>query len=288
MGHCEHRCSFCYQGDEEQPNMKFNDFKLIIDEVKHHVNQVALGGRGDPNKHKDFKRILEYCVKNNVVPNYTTSGQKLTEKEVQISKLCGAVAVSDYANNYTYDAIQEFINAGIKTNVHLMFTSSSFQKCIEITHGHNPWVHGKQMGRNLFDVEKLNAVIFLLFKPQGKGAECKELFPNPYQIQVMSDAIMKARNIFKVGMDSCLANHLFKNSEVTGINRLSIDSCEGARMSAYITPDMKMMPCSFANKNHAVEIKKSTGIETIWQKSGPFTKFRTALKKHPFSCPAGF
>lgn len=286
MGHCNHDCGFCYQGNAKQPNMTLTNFKQIINQVKHHVNQVALGGRGDPNKHKSFQKIIEYARENNVVPNYTTSGQDLTDKEIEISKMCGAVAVSDYGNTYTYEAVQRFMDAGIKTNIHLMFTSASFQKCIKIIHGYNPW-KAHSTGGEFFDIEKLNAVIFLLFKPQGRGADCIGLLPSPYQLQVMSETILRARDTFKVGMDSCLANHIFKHTKVDGVNRLSLDSCEGSRMSAYVTPDMKMMPCSFADHTNAVDMKNKK-IEYIWQKSRPFTKFRTALKKKPFICPAGF
>lgn len=285
MGHCHNQCSFCYQGDNEQPNMTFKNFKSIIDQVDHHVNQVALGGRGDPNKHEDFKKIVEYARKNNVVPNYTTSGFDLTDEEVEISKVCGAVAVSDYGNSYTYEAINKFINAGIKTNIHLMFTSSSFHKCLKIINGYNPW-KGPYKDSEFFDNEKLNAVILLLFKPQGRGENCVGLAPSPYELKVVAESILKTRNTFKIGMDSCLANHIFKHTTVDGINRLSLDSCEGARMSAYITPDMKMMPCSFADSNVSVQMNRP--IHEIWQKSRPFTKFRTALKKNSFSCPAGF
>lgn len=94
MGHCQNNCKICYQGNLDIPNMKLEDFKLIIDQCKDHINQVALGGKGDPNKHENFKEILLYCKENNVVPNYTTSGNGLTDVEVEISKLCGAVAVS--------------------------------------------------------------------------------------------------------------------------------------------------------------------------------------------------
>lgn len=94
MGTCTHNCKFCYQGHENKPNMTLNNFKRIIDEVSHHVNQVALGGRGDPNKHPNFREIVEYCRENGVVPNYTTSGINLTLDEVETSRLCGAVAVS--------------------------------------------------------------------------------------------------------------------------------------------------------------------------------------------------
>jgi MoaA/NifB/PqqE/SkfB family radical SAM enzyme len=286
MGHCHNQCGFCYQGETKQPNMTFENFKTIIDQVKHHVNQIALGGRGDPNKHKEFKKIIEYSRKNNVAPNYTTSGKNLTDEEIEISKMCGAVAVSDYGNSYTYEAIQRFIDAGIKTNIHLMFTAATFQKCLKIILGYNPW-KGVYADSDFFDIEKLNAVIFLLFKAQGRGANCPDMAPSNYELKVVAESILKSRNTFKIGMDSCLANHIFKFTKVEGLNKLSIDSCEGARMSAYITPDMKMMPCSFADHtSFSVDMKKP--IEYIWQKSRPFTKFRTVLKKTPFSCPAGF
>ena len=100
MGHCSNNCKICYQGDINIPNMKFEDFQSIIDQCKDHINQVALGGKGDPNKHEDFEKILQYCRVNNVVPNYTTSGNGLTEQEVYITKMyCGAVAVSMIPEN---------------------------------------------------------------------------------------------------------------------------------------------------------------------------------------------
>jgi MoaA/NifB/PqqE/SkfB family radical SAM enzyme len=95
MGHCKNNCKICYQGNTDKPNMKLEDFKRIIDEAKDYITQVALGGKGDPNLHENFKEILEYCRLNNVVPNYTTSGNGLTQNHVDITKqLAGAVAVS--------------------------------------------------------------------------------------------------------------------------------------------------------------------------------------------------
>ena len=77
--------------------MTLENFKSIIDQVKHHVNQVALGGRGDPNLHPQFKEFVEYAKNNGVIPNYTTSGVNLTEEQIKVSMLCGAVG--RYSNN---------------------------------------------------------------------------------------------------------------------------------------------------------------------------------------------
>ena len=283
MGHCENKCYFCYQGHTSEPNMKVEDFKLIIDQVKHHINQVALGGRGDPNHHKDFKEIVTYTRKNGVVPNYTTSGINLTDEQIEISKLCGAVAVSDYGTKHTYNAIDRFIKAGIKTNIHLLFTQAAFDKCVKILYGHNPL---KKKKISLVDKEKLNAVIFLLFKPQGAGKDMVELIPTDYQLAVFADLIFKPQSIFKVGMDSCLVNHVLRYVEPDPIQKQSIDTCEGGRMSAYITPDMKMTPCSFADKSLGTPIGKKD-ISYIWNRSMKFKSFRKILKKNPNSCPLG-
>jgi MoaA/NifB/PqqE/SkfB family radical SAM enzyme len=290
MGHCQNRCAFCYQGDIEEPHMTLENFKSIIDQTKHHVNQVALGGRGDPNKHPHFKEIVEYARKNNVIPNYTTSGINLTDEEVEISKLCGAVAVSDYGNNTTYIAVQKFIDAKIKTNIHLIFTRPSYTKCLQILYGSNPWTKSqKQKSDDLFEFDKLFAVIFLLFKPQGRGANCQGLKPVSYQIEAVAKLLLEERKRkVGIGIDSCLANHIFKYGGLTKIQKMVLDSCEGSRQSAYISPSMKMMPCSYAEPFMGVQITQEQDINYIWNRSNVFKQFRSQLKKRPYNCPAGF
>ncbi len=292
MGTCENKCKFCYQGHINQPNMLLENFKEIIDEVKHHVNQVALGGRGDPNKHENFKEILEYCRENRVVPNYTTSGINLTEEEIELSKLCGAVAVSQIfyeeiiddkitlkTMDNTYISIEKFINAGIKTNIHFIYSRISHNIAMNMLEGKDIW-------KEKVDIDKLNAVIFLLFKPQGAAKYMYSKIPTINQLQQFSELIFKPKCKFKIGMDSCLVNHTTKYSQGNKLQQLSIDTCEGARMSAYITPDMHFMPCSFADRvfwSRPITDKKS--ITTLWQNSPPFNTFRTLLEKNQNQCP---
>ena len=288
MGSCDRKCAFCYQGHENKPNMKLIDFKLIIDQVKNNVNQVALGGRGDPNKHEAFKEILNYCRENSIIPNYTTSGLNLTDEEIELSKLCGAVAVSDYDQNYTFEAISRFIAAGIKTNIHKIFSKTTYNDCLQIVSGYNPWIIqvAKKGLKSKVDIRKINAVIFLLFKPQGAGKNI-DLTPSSFQIQRFSELIYKSQAQCKVGMDSCLVNHSIKYVELTPIQKMSVDTCEGARMSGYISADLKFMPCSFSNKNMAVQIT-GNNIKKLWDNGKPFKNFRKVLSKTPGSCPIEF
>ena len=304
MGSCLNSCHFCYQGRVEEPHMTLENFKSIIDQVKHHVNQVALGGRGDPNHHPQFKEIVEYSRTNGVIPNYTTSGINLTDEQIEISKMCGAVAVSDYRVPHTYDAIKRLMDAKIKkVNIHLIFSRPNYDRSMKILHGYNPWkqifLDGKKKYNKItpgqrvvqssnVDIDRLNAVVFLLFKPQGQGRDKRELIPTQMQIESFANLAFQPKAKFKIGMDSCLINHVLKYSEASQLQRMAIDTCESSRMSVYISPSMQLIPCSFADHPEwGVQITKKQDIDYIWNRSHKFKQFRRRLKKNPCSCPVG-
>ena len=279
MGHCLNNCKICYQGDVNEPNMKLEDFKSIIDQCKSHINQVALGGKGDPNKHENFKEILEYCRKNNVIPNYTTSGNGLTDEEVEISKLCGAVAVSNYDKDFTYNALNKFIKEEIKTNIHFVVSNETFFNSIKILKGEDIW-------NEKFPIDKLNAVVFLLFKPQGNGADKKYLCLNNDQIKEFANHLLDPKSKFKIGCDSCMINKVSQVRDLTENEKTCVDTCEGSRMSCYISPDMMFMPCSFGDKyKYGLKITKETPIQKIWDDGSSFQMFRNKLNNNPMSCP---
>ena len=109
MGHCVHGktglCAKsgvqCYQNGLNScaPNMSLENYKKIIDEGKAKgLQQVALGGCGDPDMHEEFEAILKYSADNDITPNFTTSGLGMTKEKAEIcKKYCGAVAVSQYS-----------------------------------------------------------------------------------------------------------------------------------------------------------------------------------------------
>jgi len=280
MGHCSNDCKICYQGKINIPNMKFEDFKIIIDQCKKHINQVALGGKGDPNKHENFEQILQYCRVNNVIPNYTTSGNGLTDEEVYISKIyTGACAVSMYNQDFTYIALNKFIEKKVKTNIHFVVSQETFDDAIKIMKGEDIW-------KGRFPLDKLNAVVFLLFKPQGNGANKKHLCLSTDQIKEFADALLEPKCSFKVGCDSCMINKVSQVRILTNTEKVCVDTCEGSRMSCYISPDMMFMPCSFGDKFlFGTPITQNNTIQKIWEEGPPFTAFREVLKKNPMSCP---
>lgn len=122
MGHCIHGRSglcekagvACYQNGPyaEESNMELNDFQWIAEQCRGRTYQFALGGRGDPDQHEHFAEILQICHENQIVPNFTTSGYRLTEELAAVcKKYCGAVAVSWYHNSYTLHIEDRYLTA---------------------------------------------------------------------------------------------------------------------------------------------------------------------------------
>ena len=276
MGHCIHGKTGlcvkagigCYQSGliVEQPNMTIEDFRWIAEQCKGRCNQLALGGRGDPDQHEHFEELLKITRDNNLVPNFTTSGYGMTpELAVICKKYCGAVAVSWYRSDYTLKAIQMLLDARVKTNIHYVLGNNSIDEAI------------LRLKTSDFP-SGINAVIFLLHKPAGQGTKDNMLSINDPRVKEFFELIDK-RYSFKVGMDSCNvpgAINLCKN-----ILPESLDTCEGGRFSCYIGADMTMVPCSFdQNKKYQVSLKNMT-IEEAWN-SEQFELFRKHMRD---ACP---
>ena len=269
LGLCVKSGIECYQDGLhiQKPNMTLENFKTIINQLKGHSFQVALGGRGDVNKHEQFEEFVKYCRENNIIPNYTTSGLGLTDEEVRITKqYCGAVAVSEYRSEYTRKAIKMFIDSGMKVNIHYVLGSNTINEAIN------------KLRNNSFD-KGINAVIFLMHKPVGLGSQENVLKVGDERVKEFFRLIDDNNVDFKIGFDSCSCSGIINFTEK--INRDSMDFCEGARYSAYIDAQMNMMPCSFGNQDSKwlVDLNKYT-IKEAWN-SGIFEGFRNSLR---YSC----
>lgn len=276
MGHCVHGktglCAKtgigCYQSGllVDEPNMNVEDFKWVAEQSKGRCNQFALGGRGDPDQHENFEDILKICRENNLVPNFTTSGYGMTARIAELcKKYCGAVAVSWYRSDYTLNAIQTLLSAGVKTNIHYVLGKNSIDEAID------------RLRENDFP-QGINAVIFLLHKPAGQGTMENVLSVDDPRVSEFFGLVDK-RHPFKVGMDSCNVPGVIQFCR--SIMPESLDTCEGGRFSCYISSDLTMFPCSFdQEKQYGVSLRGRT-IEEVWN-SEPFERFRSKLRN---ACP---
>lgn len=277
MGHCIHgksgRCADagieCYQSGLllERPNMGIEDFRWIAEQCNGRCNQLALGGRGDPDQHEFFEDLLIISRENNLVPNFTTSGYGMTKKLAMICKnYCGAVAVSWYRSEYTVNAIRLLIDAGVTTNIHYVLGKNSIDEAID------------RLKYNEFP-EGINAVVFLLHKPVGQGTSENVLESDDPRIEKFFSQF-DIKHPYKVGMDSC--NVPGALNICTNVIHESLDTCEAGRFSCYISTEMLMFPCSFdQDKKYSVKLGKGKNIETAWN-STEFELFRDKMR---YACP---
>lgn len=274
MGKCSssNTCAVgCYQqgsGNKLGKNMLLDDYMNIIDEVSGRVFEVALGGFGNPNEHENFYEIMSYTRQKGIVPNYTTAGNNLSDFQIEITRdFAGAVAVSYHSRLYTFDAIERFVDAGCKTNIHYVLGNDSIDDAIE------------KLENNSFP-DGINAVIFLLYKPVGKIKDNNILNSSDPRVKRFYELI-DIKHPFKCGLDSCHIPGVMNFTK--NVLEESISPCDAARFSMYITPDGYALPCSFdtTNRKYAVDIKKG-GIEMAWN-SPIFDMFR---EHHKDSCGA--
>lgn len=268
MAHCKNAkyCPVdCYQGRMKgDNNMSLEDYKSIIDQIKGQVMQVALGGAGSPNEHEDFEEILKYTREAGIVPNYTTSGIDVTDEIVEITKkYCGAVAVSWYDKDYTYKAVNAFVDSGIPTSIHYVLSNDSIDNAIE-------WLENTTLVPS-----GIRAIIFLLYKPVGLGRTKNVLNYNDEKVKRFFKLVSEKEYRFKIGFDSCCVPAILNLSSNVDVN--SIDTCEAGRFSCYITHDMQMIPCSFDNQDmrFAVNLREHT-IKEAWE-SEQFNRFRSCF-----------
>lgn len=314
MGHCIHGktglCQKagigCYQDGlhSNNPNMSLEDFKKIAKQCKGKTFQFALGGCGDPDQHEHFEEILKVCKENGIVPNFTTSGFGMTKALAKLCKqYCGAVAVSWYRSPYTLKAINLLLAEGVKTNIHYVLSKSTLTEALQ--HLRRDELNNS-IDRNKFnsqdDLAKsysykslqfpkgINAVIFLLHKPVGLGTKEDMITKENKDFLNFLDLVNEREFPYKIGFDSCTVPALINLDKV---DPNCLDTCEGGRWSAYITPDMKLLPCSFDNQEQkwAVDLAQYS-IAEAWE-SNTFNDFRNHFSrscpncKHRTSCMGG-
>jgi radical SAM protein with 4Fe4S-binding SPASM domain len=276
MGNCKNakNCVVgCYQGKKVRPNMTLENFKSIVDQaVKGRTFEMALGGFGSPNEHPDFIEILKYTRENGIVPNYTTSGIELTDEQVDATKkYAGACAVSWYRQDYTISAIERFVNAGVRTNIHYVLGNDSIDEAIAR-------LENKDFPKGI------NVVMFLMYKPVGCIKTGNVLNISDPRVSRFYELIDEGNFPFKIGLDACNVPAVKNFSKK--INPISVTPCDGGSFSSYITPDMVMLPCSFDSitRKYGVSLKENT-MQEAWE-SSQFESFRIYHRNSCPTCPA--
>lgn len=270
--YCERNCSFCYRASSKAgKEMFFVDYEYILKQAKDcGVLQIALGG-GNPNQHSSFERILEATrEKYNMVPSYTTNGDGLTEKIIAASKkYCGAVAISFYEpESQFYLNLHKLIDSGVKTNIHFVLSVNSIESAIRLLTADAKKIAG------------INALIFLLFKPAGKG-NCSDMLKMSPKVDSFFSLVNHSK--IKIGFDSCCVPGIVTHLDY---NPVSVEACEAGCFSAFISEDLMLYPCSFMERKvKGVDLKRSS-IVNAWQNNSIFLSMRNKIASEKCkTCP---
>ena len=243
--------------------MALADYKNVIDQASEMgVFQVALGG-GNPNQHPDFVEILEYTASKDVVPNYTTNGRGLSSEILDATRQhCGAVAVSAYGPfDETAETIKTLTAHGIKVNVHFILDADSIDMAIE-------WLTEPPDF-----LLKINAIIFLNYKPSGRKVFEKKMLRNSNRLDEFFQLATSNQRKLKVGFDACCVSGVFAR---TNANTSMVDACDAGRFSMYVSEDLSVHPCSFqSGLAEGDKLSASNSLLEIWTKSENMSSFRS-------------
>jgi hypothetical protein len=277
-------CAFCYKANTGNGiYMSLDTFKKVFNNLPPSITQIAFG-IGDINGNPDMWNIFDYCIENGVVPNVTVNGEGITDEiaDKLVSK-CGAVAVSVYDKNKSYDTIKKLTDRGLKqTNIHFMISTQTFDKAFELMNDY------KTDDR----LKNLNAIVFLSLKKQGRA---RGNFGS-LSIESFKELIDYAfTNKVPIGFDSCSAQKFIKSIEGNKDAEKLIqfaEPCESTLYSMYINTEAKFFPCSFIEGTEGWEdgidvTKGDNFFQDVWynDKTKEFRKEVISCRNCAKSCP---
>jgi len=258
-GKCRANCIGCYKKNAKHlpaHNMTLDTYKKILDKMPKTLCQVALG-ICDVDGNPDFLDMLQYTREQGIIPNFTLTGHGLTdEMAVEISKVCGALAVSANpgSKDLCYDTVKKFTDLGMdQINIHIVASKQSEKFLYEVI---TDRMHDPRL-------QKMNAIVFLGVKPKGRAAGTLDPMSLPDYARLLFCCLNMG---VPFGMDSCSGeayskciDALIKDTEQAQELKEMCEPCCITRFSCYINVDGVYFPCSFMENEENWE----TGIDVL-------------------------
>ena len=164
---------------------------------------------------------------------------------------------------------ERLVKSGCTTNIHYVVSKDTINEAIT------------RLEMDLFP-KRVNAVVFILYKPVGNGIIEKVLKNTDSQIERFLFFATKVKHPYRVGFDTCFTPALLRWGDT--VPTVSIDACEAATFSMYIDSQMNCYPCSFGiwDKNISESMNSKT-LREIWR-GDKFVAFREQRKVKCSSC----
>ena len=106
---CNLNCDFCIKNNRKPMQMRFDDYKLIIDKIKGYTDEIYLHVLGEPLMHKDVNEMIDYAYNNGVIVNITTNGYLIDKikDNMHIKRL--NISIHSYSPKYGVN-IEDYLN----------------------------------------------------------------------------------------------------------------------------------------------------------------------------------
>lgn len=283
---CTQGCKFCYKGNTTVgENMSFDTFKIVFNKLPKSICQIAFG-IGSLESHPQLFDILSYTRDNGVIPNITINGYNLTDElATKLANVCGAISVSYYDKDTCFDAIKKLTDRGMKqVNIHYMLSDETFSEALILMN------EVREDSRT----NKLNAIVFLQYKPKGNNIGKYHSISNPIKFK----HILRLSETLEIGIgfDSCSAPMVLKGYELikkdTSEIEKFIEPCESSLFSSYINVRGEFFPCSFSegtpNWETGIDVKNTLDFtKEVWYNSRTIM-FRETLLNTTKDCLCKF
>lgn len=240
-GKCLGKCKFCYKcngSNSELENMSLETFKIILNKMDLNVLTQIAFGITDIYANPDFFSMMEYAKSKGIIPNYTAHGLDFDNYAIEKTiELCGVVCISVVNKEKTFESIRKLHKAGMKQiNIHFVLAKETFDSAINLIN---------EIANN--DIkEKINALVFLDYKPKGQDPSSMNSLTNIKDFTKITNACKE--NEISYGFDSCAAPMFLKSIEDPKEAKqaeLFAEPCESGIFSSYINVNAEFFPCSF-------------------------------------------
>ena len=283
---CSSGCAGCYMDStgnvhHELSTPKLKTALLRLRELG--VFHVALGG-GEAFEREDFFEIVSYCREIGLVPNLTTNGQNIGDREIEICALMGQVNVSidgigpHYGVNgrngsfkSAVSALRRLKKAGVSAGINCVVSRNNFSLLPEVI--------------GFAADEGLNEVEFLKFKPSGRGrhryrynALTQEMIRGFYPMLMENGRSCKVE--LKIDC-SFVPAMLWHRPPKEDLEKLAVCGCDGGNILLSIKSGGRFSGCSFMENE---ETESVFDIQMLWHSSPHLKRFRNLVTNAQEPC----
>lgn len=277
---CPKQCKYCYADSipKAEDKLSFPEIKKIIDVLADlKVFSIAYGG-GEPFSRKDIFEIAKYTRQKGIVPNITTNGIYIDERNVELCKIFGHIQLSidlleeniSVENRRWYKIILLLKKAGINVGLNYILTKESY-KCLEdICH------YANKCG--------VREIMFLRLKPFGRGKAFynDNKLSNEQNISFFPTIkkLSKKYQIKPIVECSFLPIIYHHRPNIETLKFFGFEGCRGGNYFVEIDYQGFVKSCSFC-EDYAGEARE---LKYLWDNSSHFKLFRNWNKNSPFPC----